>query len=155
MRTNRYGKYARTGWFGHTHEHALAARGIKIYAARKEQMMAPVFLAQRKEESLPSWKLREAIREGKTYPDVMRENALADKEDVRKRYMSVISDMTGNDVPVQIDRQGVDDTIRQAQHNSYFAEKVRDVLSDPLLASAYPAPKMAFLKQRMAQEVTV
>ena len=62
-------KYKRSGWYGNSQGHALAARGVKLYA-RKQTLVDPLFYAQKREETVGFSHIQDMARNKKTFEEM-------------------------------------------------------------------------------------
>ena len=126
----------RGGWYGHSREHALAARGVRIYAAQK--LMDPVFFARKNEEEVPLSFVLGDVRQGKTYTQ-LKMKYRTDPEHLRQRGIRALEMRDADDTLSTIDRQGVDMTKRMMEESPHFKERVYMAIKDQQKASfLYP-----------------
>jgi hypothetical protein len=139
----------RKGWFGNSHGHSLAARGIKIYAAKKTSLVDPLFYAKKHEAQVKFNDLLDDIREGKTYHELLKKYPDADKEVLRKRGIKAIETREGRDTLSMVDANGVDASVHMARNNPRTKERMHDVLHDYQKSSFLPTIKVELLKERL------
>lgn len=126
----------RGGWYGHSREHSLAAKGVRIYAAQK--LVDPIFFARKNEEEVPLSFVLNDVRQGKNFHQ-MRMRYRADPEHLRQRGIRAIEMRDADDTLSTIDRQGVDMTKRMMQESPQFKERVYLAIKDPQKSSfLYP-----------------
>ena len=142
--------YRRTGgWYGNSVGHALAARGMKLYA-RKQTMTDPIFYAQKREESVPMAHILDMVRSGESFDNIKRMHPDADQEDLRKRSIKAIEMSEGNGTLSMLDSNGVDMSVNMAENSPRLKESMRETLADPQKASFLHSVKVDALKRRLA-----
>lgn len=137
------------GWYGHRYEHSLAARGVKM--KMKQQLVDPVFFAQKNEQMVPMSMIRSMVREGLTLSGMMRRVSSADKEDVRQRGIKAIEMRDADDTLSRIDTSGVDSLVVEAKQNPMFQRRVERVLSDSQKSSFLQDEKKRLLQLRLQE----
>lgn len=142
-------KYKKTGWFGNPHGHALAARGIKLYAKKQQHLVDPLFYAKKNEEKVPFTHIKDMAREGSTFNQMMAMHPDADKEDMRLRGIKAIESVEGGNTLSTIDRNGTDTIMKMVEHTPRFAENTWQTLNDAQKVSFLPQPKVEMLKRRV------
>ena len=140
-------RYGLRGWYGNSHGHALAAKGIRLYS--KKPVNEAFFYAQKTETILPFAIILDAVRRGKNYQQIKSEYPSADSEDTRSRGIKAVETMSGSNTLSQIDRNGVDQTIEKAKNNPNFKESVQNVISDPQKSSFIHPIKLKLLQDGM------
>lgn len=144
-------KYKRTGWFGHSHEHALAARGIRTYASKNQVMMEPFFYAQKHEEAVSFKKLMQETGNGASYGDLQHAHPDADKEDIRQRGIKAIEAREGSNVLSLLNKNGVDASVSMANSNANMKQRMLQVLDNHQKSSFLQSVKVEMLKKRLAE----
>jgi len=126
-------RYKPRGWFGDSHRHSLAAKGIRTYA--KKDVNNSFFYAQRMEEEVSTPHLTNMLRSGKRFPDIVAMHPKADKESLRKRSIKILESLEQVNTLSTIDRDGVDETVKMAKQSSKFKKDVLRVLNSPQMVS--------------------
>jgi hypothetical protein len=140
------------GWFGHSHEHSLARRGIRKYNATKEpHLVDPLFYAKKREEKVSFTTLVEDARKGRTYDELVRKYPDVDKEELRVRGIRAVESRTGNNVLSQLNSNGVDESVRMAENNRWLKDKMYESLNDRQQSSFLQTVKIDLLKQRLRE----
>lgn len=147
----RYSGSRPVGWRGHSHEHSMAAKGIRIYPARKRTLIDPIFYAKKREEQVSSWELVDAIRQGMTYPALLKKYPGADAEDVRRRGIRSMDMMHGSNVLSHVNSSGVDAIVKEARESPAFRAKVESILVDTQKRSFIQGPKAEALMKRLGE----
>ena len=147
---NRY----RRGWFGNSQGHALAAKGMALYARKvpSRPLVDPMFYVK-KEEALPSSKLLEMLDEGMTLEEIKRVHPDFDEED-RKRALRSLDMRGGNNTLSTIeDTKSVDMLVKQAAVNHTLRANMKEALADKqkssFLAANGSAVKVNILRERL------
>jgi len=146
----KYG-YKRTGWYGHSHEHALAARGIRLYARKNQVLMEPLFYAQKQEEKVSFRTLMDEVQEGSSYQDLQRMHQDADKEDLRLRGIKAIEAREGSNMLSLLNKNGVDASVDMAKSNRQMKERMLETLNNRQKASFLQQIKVELLKKRLME----
>jgi hypothetical protein len=144
-------KYKQKGWFGHSHEHAMAARGMKLYARKEQVLVNPVFYAQKREEEVAFNTILDEVRDGATYSELLRKHPHADKEDLRIRGIKAVESREGNNSLSTLNSNGVDASVHMAQHNQRTKEKMLETLNDHQKSSFLQVIKVDLLKKRLTE----
>lgn len=143
----RYGRSG-TGWYGNSHGHSLAARGISLYA-KKPKLNEALFYAQKQEKDLPFAVIIDHVRKGNTYQQIRSEHPDADAEEVRLRGIKAVETMDGSNVLSRINRNGVDETVEMAKKDRKFRDNVLEVLGDNQRSSFIQKFKIEALRSEM------
>jgi hypothetical protein len=139
-------RYKKSGWYGNSQGHALAAKGIRTsYNASKQKLVDPLFYARQREEQVPFQHISGMVRKGQLFAEMKRMHPDADPEDLRKRGIKALSDSTLS----SIDEQGVDSSVKLARFNAQLKRRMCSVLNDPQKASFLPEIKVKLLKERL------
>lgn len=139
-------RYKKSGWYGNSHGHALAAKGVRTrYAASKQKLVDPMFYARQREEKLPFEHLSRMAREGLTFQEMKGMHPEVDAEDLRKRGVKALSDSTLS----TLSEHGVDSSVKLAMMNRGTKQRMCAVLNDRQKASFLPEVKVKFLKERL------
>jgi hypothetical protein len=140
----------RRGWFGHSHEHSLARRGIRRYNADKDATLVnPTFYAQKREEEVSFATLMDETRSGSSYQDLCRKHPNAEKESLRVRGIKAVESRDGNNVLSTLNNNGVDESVRMAEHNGRLRDQMLETLQDRQKASFLQDVKVGLLKDRL------
>jgi len=149
---NRYSY--RRGWFGNSQGHALAARGVRLYARKVpvRPLVDPMFYVKR-EEKLPTSHLLYMVDKGMTLEEMKRQYPDMDEED-RKRVLRAMDGRAGNNIYSLIDdTKSVDSLVQQARVNPSLRERMYAALKDPqkssFLAANGSAVKVNILRERL------
>jgi len=140
---------ATKGWYGDSHGHSLAARGIRGY--HKSKMVDPMFFAVKQERTLPFNHISDMVKQNKTFTEMQRMHPGADKEDLRQRAIKAIAIRDADDTLTKLDKNGVDFSQKMAQESSYFKTRARDVLQDGQKRSFLQEEKAEILKKRIGE----
>ena len=141
--------YKRGGWYGNSQGHALAARGVRLYA-RKQTLNDPIFYAQKHEESVPMTHILDMVRSGETFDSIKRMHPDADQEDLRRRGIRAIEMSEGNGTLSMLDSNGVDLSVKMADNNPRLKQNMKETLADPQKASFLHSVKVEALKRRLS-----
>lgn len=142
-------RYGRSGWFGNSTGHALAAQGVKLYAKKSTpSLVDPIFYARR-EKQVPFNHIVEMVKEGKTYSQIKQMHPEVDSEDLRASGIKACEARQGTNTLSVLNRQGIDATVRMAGHDPTFKERVHETLKDPQASSFLPSVKVMSLKERL------
>lgn len=137
-------RYKKSGWYGNSQAHSLAAKGIRTqYTASK--LVDPMFYARQREEQVPFEHLSRMAREGLTYQEMKAMHPGADTEDLRRRGIKALSDSTLS----ILNEQGVDSSVKLAKMNRGTKMRMCEVLNDRQKASFLPDVKVKFLQERL------
>lgn len=137
-------RYKKSGWYGNSQGHALAAKGVRTrYTASK--LVDPMFYARQREEQVPFQHISGMARDGLTFQEMKAMHPEADVEDLRKRGVKALSDSMLS----TLSEQGVDSSVKLAMMNSGTKRRMCVVLNDPQKASFLPEVKVKFLKERL------
>jgi hypothetical protein len=141
----------RTGWYGNSQGHALAAKGIKLYAKKSTPALVdPVFYARR-DKQISFDVILDAVSEGKTYHQIKQAHPDSDSEDLRLRGIKAYEMRSGSNTLSVIDKNGVDSTVRMTRHDPSFKERTNEVLADPQASSFLPVIKVQSIKEGISQ----
>lgn len=142
-------RYGRSGWFGNPSGHAMAARGIKLYAKRHQELMQPLFYAQKREAQVPFISIIDRVRQGALLRELQQSYPGVDKEDLRRRGIKAIEYAEGNRTLSAMDVNGIDASVKMARENQRVRQDMRSVLESPQKASFLPQVKVELLRQRL------
>lgn len=121
------------GWRGNTHGHSLAAKGIRMYPARRRvSLTAPVFYAQRRSD-IPMSDIMHMARDGKTFPEMMQELGKDyDQNDVRTAGIRAMGSYYADSDHVleRMDKEGVDRLLTEARRDAKYREEMTRVLDN-------------------------
>jgi hypothetical protein len=138
----------RGGWYGNPHGHALASRGIRLYA-KKKNYVDPLFYARKHEDSVPLADVRDDVKEGASMGDLMRKYPGADVEELRSRGIKSVDMLSGRNTLSLLDKHGVDESVNLSRHDRGLDSDIREALvSDRKMSFLHPV-KVAALKKRM------
>lgn len=137
----------RHGWFGNPQGHALAARGIRMYA--KKESMSPVFFAQRREEQVPFSILVDMVKDGRSYQDMCREYPVAEKEDVRLRGIKAVETVHGDNTLSLLNRNGIDDSVSMSRSDPNMRNRMLLTIDDRQKSSFMQPVKVEALRSRL------
>ncbi|MBR9700415.1 hypothetical protein GOV11_00950 [Candidatus Woesearchaeota archaeon] len=137
----------RRGWYGDSHGHSMAARGIRMY--NKSKLVDPVFFAQKHESKLPMAHIIDMVRGKKSLQEMERMHPDADKEDLKRRALKGIEMVDADDTLTVLEKQGVDASVVMAEHRPVFKRKALEVLGDRQGRSFLSDEKAAVLKSRL------
>ena len=126
----------------------MAARGIRLYAAKKQTLIDPMFYAN-KEKEIPSLHLKDMAQNKLTYHQMLAMHPKTDKEDLRLRGIKAIESVEGGNTLSQLNRMGVDMTVKMAKESRTFNANVVDVLKDRQKSSFLPVQKVQMLKEQV------
>ncbi len=140
----RYG-IRKGGWFGNSHGHAMAARGITLYA--KKTKMDPLFYANKSEKDIPFAVVMDHVRKGQNYNTVKSQHPDADPEEIRIRGIKALETMDGSNTLSTINKNGVDETLQLAKNDKKFAEQVEVTLADDQRSSFIHPLKISAIKE--------
>lgn len=149
-------KYQRSGWFGNSQGHALAARGVRVrmYAARKQQvvLMDPIFYAHKQEQRVPYMVVVKCLQNGETYADLCNKYPEEDREELRERGIKALDMTNGSQVMSTMDKNGVDMCVNMAKHNERLKTQMKEALHNHQKCSFIPEVKATALKHRLETE---
>ncbi len=137
-------RYKKSGWYGNSRGHALAAKGVKLYAS-KQKLVDPLFYARQREEQVPFQHINSMVREGKTFQEMKRMHPDADSEDLRLRGIKAFSDSTLS----MLNEHGVDSLVKLAKMNVQTKKRMCVVVHDQQKVSFIPEIKIKLLKERL------
>jgi hypothetical protein len=129
----------RGGWFGNSQGHALAARGIRMYAAKRH--VAEMFYVVKHEREMPSSDVAAQIRAGKLFFEIAGKHP-GHEEEIRQKGIKAVEALDADATLSTLDRQKVESIVLRAQMSPQFREKARGVLDN--------AQRRSFLKQEKA-----
>jgi len=140
--------YRRRGWYGNSQGHAMAARGVRLYAKKTPVMMRPLFYAQRAEQQAPVFEVREDVRNGLTFSEIRQKYPNADSDTLMKRGREAIDSLNGNSMMSDLSSpsHGVDQLV---QERPEIRSRVVEVLKNRQMRSFLPQPKVEALERRM------
>lgn len=141
-------KYSKGGWYGNSHGHALAARGIRLFA-KKDNLVDPVFYAQKKEETVSTLELISEIRSGATFADLVKGHPDADQEDLRLRGIRAADSVEGNGTLSFINSNGIDVSVKMAEGNPHLRSQMLETLGDSQRKSFIQKQKADALEVRL------
>lgn len=141
-------RYKKSGWYGNSQAHALAAKGVRTRRYDAQKLVDPMFYARQREEQVPFQHINTMVREGKTFQEMKAMHPDADQEDLRKRGIKALSDSTLS----TLNEQGVDSSVKLAKMNRGTKVRMCEVLNDPQKSSFLPKVKVEFLKERLRGE---
>ena len=146
--------YKKSGWYGHSHQHSLAAKGIstKKYLASKattQIMYDPVFYAAKQESEVPFTHCMSMVREGKHFQEMERMHPDADRETMRLRAIKAYDAVHGADTLSTINKNGVDENVRLAMKSPRLREQMLDTISDRQARSMIAEVKVESLKTQL------
>jgi hypothetical protein len=136
----------RRGWFGHSAEHSLAARGVRIYAKRKSS--DPMFYAVKREREIPSSHIFDMVRKGATYHQMCVQYP-GRGEEVRKKGLVALESVDADGTLSTLERQRIDESVLRSQMSPAFRERALWVLQNPQRRSFLHPEKAAALQERM------
>jgi len=142
------------GWFGNSQGHALAAKGVRMYAAKKQVLVDPIFFARKREEFISTYALVDAIRDGISFNDLVAKYpniSAMEKEDLRQRGIKSLEMRDGSNVLSNLDRAGIDHSVNLAKENPALKERMLVCLTDSQRSSFIQPQKVEFLKRRLAE----
>jgi hypothetical protein len=114
-------------------------------------MVLPTFYALKREDAIPTERLLDDIRAGKTYPDLLRKYRKVDPEQLRKRGIAAMDGYAGGSALSELDKQGVDVSYELAKASQTTKERYLEVLANSQQASFLHPEKRAALRERIAQ----
>lgn len=138
----------RRGWFGDSHGHALAARGVRLYA-KKDGYVDPMFYYNQQEEEMPYADLRYMVDKNMKYEEMCAQYPDADHVSLHKRAIQIIDGRAGSSTLRDMDAMGVDAISKMARVNPRFRYNCAKVLQDAQKASFIPGPKRALLQEKI------
>lgn len=140
----------RTGWFGDSHGHSLAAKGFKSRRA-DIKLVDPVFYVKKREDQVPFAEVMDAVRDRASFSVLKAEYPDADEEDVRRQGLRALDTRDGTDVLQTIDKNGVDDSVRLARMSPALRQSMIRALSDPQKMSYINQVKAESLRKRLGE----
>jgi hypothetical protein len=122
--------FYRKGWYGESHRHSLAARGVttRRYAAQK--LVDPVFYAAKQESEVPFIHCMAMVKKNTYFPEMERMHPDADRETLRLRAIKAYDAVHGSDTLSMLNRNGVDESVRLAQKNNSLRQRMIETLKD-------------------------
>jgi hypothetical protein len=138
----------RSGWFGDSHGHSLAAKGFR---SRKQdvKLVDPVFYVRKREEQVPFADVMDAMRERQGFVLLRSRYPDADEEDVRRQAIKALDTRDGTDVMQTMDKNGVDDSVRLARMSPALRQSMMRALNDSQKCSYMHQVKVDALKKRL------
>jgi hypothetical protein len=143
-----------TGWRQHSAEHSLAARGVRVYGAkRRAECDKAMFYAASVERRVPSESIDQEVRSGCSYDELAaRHPESHDVEDLRRRGVLSIDGMEGDtalsELALRRDDGGIESADRIVELGKQLPERRQKwlaVLNDPQKASFVHPQKRAIL----------
>jgi len=144
----------RKGWFGDSHGHRLAAKGIRLYARKEQVFVDPVFFAKKREQAVGTYALASDVRDGLTFQEIVAKYPDAEREDLRKRGIRSVEMRTGDGTLTTLDANGVDATAKLAEGSLELRRKMLRVLADPQKSSFLHPQKVELLQERLRRSAT-
>jgi hypothetical protein len=137
--------YGKGGWYGNPQGHAMAARGMRLYAS-KQRLVDPMFYAKR-EEMVPASHIMDMVAKGCDYQKMRAMHPDADAEDLRLRGIKAVDQQNAHPTLSELNRNGVDMTAKLAKGSPRFKVRVLEVLHDPQASSFLSPVKVKALKE--------
>lgn len=148
MIQSRYKQHG--GWYGNSQGHAMAARGMRLYAS-KQVLVDPLFYAQKREEQVSFSQIVDEVKQGSTYDELKVAYPDVDKEDLRMRGIKAISSVEGGTTLSAMDHNGVDVSVKLASMSPSTKRRMLQVLNDRQQSSFLPSIKVDLLKKRLGE----
>ena len=140
-------KYKRRGWFGDSAGHALAAKGVKVYNAHKNES---IFYYQQRELNLSTNHINDmVIRDKLTLGEMTAMHKGTSEQELRMRGINAIESKRGDNTLSKMNELGVDATLKLAESSTSFRRNAEDILKNPQLSSFIGATKTNFLRARL------
>ena len=135
------------GWFGNSQGHALAAKGVRMYAHSKST--EAMFYAMKQEEMVSYADVMSAVRRGCTFDNLKREYPGADPEKLRQRGLKAIEARDADNTLTFIEQNGIDAIMSKANASATFREKMENILGSPQMRSYLKQEKVVALQRRL------
>ena len=148
----------RPGWYGNSYGHSMAARGMHLYARKSTQeLVQPLFYAQKNEQVVPTHQLLDDIRSGTTFQQLKSKYPDADSEVLRKKGIKAVDSWGGTRYLQTLDQQTVEQSLADVRMDPGLKFRYLATLESAQKRSFLPAPKdngfdkVEMLKKRLEE----
>lgn len=120
-------KHYKRGWFGDSHGHALAAKGVRLYA--KKTPKRDMFYQYMQRKRVPVDAMRTMIRKGVPYEEMKRAYPDVDAEELRLSAIREYDGTRGSNT-LQLMNDVRVDTLEEMAKNPRMKQAMMDVLNN-------------------------